>query len=189
MKVNVEEFKQYLASLDIDSEILPTTDMATIDQLDIPIGVDDQDRERRIIVMVDREEPEEDELEEEDAVHLVKFLGVMPVPVKEELLGETARMVSFINHVADVPGFLLTEPLSSVHFLYTLPCPGGQVEPIQFVASIGLVGSMVDLYQSQIEKVSTGEVTFDKILAGEVEIEDDFDDDDSEYDDDTTEDN
>ena len=184
MKVNVNDFREYLASLDIESEILPTSEIATVDQLDVPIGVDEQERDRRIIVMVDKEDNEDFDEDEADTVHLVKFLGVMPVEVKEELLGDTARMVSFVNHVADVPGFLLTEPLASVHFLYTLPCAGGQVDPIQFVASLGLVGSMVDMYQSQIESVAQGENTFAAVLAGEVDIEPDDEDDEDESSDD-----
>ncbi len=172
MKTEVNALKDYLASLDIESFVLPPSDLAAVEQLDIPIGVDEQNRQRRIIVMVDKEDSEEGLTEEEaaDAVHVVKFLGVMPIEVKKELVADVARMVCFVNHVADIPGFLMSEPLASVYFLYGLACPGGLVEPRQFVASLGLVGSMLDLYQPFIESVSIGKLSFEKVLAGEVEI-------------------
>lgn len=175
MKADVNSLQEYLASLDIESFILPASDLAAVDQLDIPIGADEQDRQRRIVVMVDKEQQEEgeepqDPEERADAVHIVKFLGVMPIEVKPELIGDVARMVCFLNHIADIPGFLLSEPLNSVYFLYGLACPGGEVDPKQFVSTLGLVGTMVDLYQPFIESVSTGRVSVEKVLAGEVEI-------------------
>ncbi len=172
MKTEINALKEYLASLDIESFVLPSSDLAAVEQLDIPIGMDELERPRRIIVMVDKEDPDEgiSEVEAADLVHIVKFLGVMPIEVKPEFVADTARMVCFINHVADMPGFLMSEPLASTYFLYGLPCPGGQVDPRQFVASLGLVGSMVDLYQPFIERVSKGELSFDKVLSGEIEV-------------------
>lgn len=173
MKTEVNAMKDYLASLDIESFVLPASDLAAVDQLDVPIGPDEKNRQRRVIVMVDKEQEDEEgrgEQAEADAVHVVKFLGVMPIEVKPELVADVARMVCFVNHVADIPGFLVSEPLASVYFLYGLPCPGGEVEPRQFVSSLGLVGTMVDLYQPFIEKVASGELSVDKVLAGEVEF-------------------
>jgi len=167
MKLEIQTLKQYLDSLDVASEILPRTDEALVEQLDIPLGVDEQDRPRRIIVMIEREDEEAEEQaeEDEDEVHLIKMLGILPIEVQQEHLGDTARMVSFVNHVADIPGFILSEPLASVHFLYGLACPNGEIEPEQFVATLGLVGTMMDLYQDQIENVAVGTTRFDDILS------------------------
>lgn len=174
MKLEIQTLKQYLDSLDVASEILPPADEAFVEQLDIPLGVDEQDRPRRIIVMIEREDEdaEEEAEEDEDEVHLIKMLGILPIEVDHQHLGDTARMVSFVNHVADIPGFILSEPLASVHFLYGLACPNGEVEPEQFVATLGLVGTMMDLFQDQIEKVATGTTRFEDIISAEPEDED-----------------
>lgn len=171
MKLEIQTLKQYLDSLDVASEVLPRTEEAYVEQLDIPLGVDEQDRPRRIIVMIERDDEGFEDEEEEDEVHLVKMLGILPIEVKEEHLGDTARMVSFINHVADIPGFILSEPLASVHFLYGLACPKGEIEPEQFVATLGLVGTMMDLYQDQLESVAVGNTRFDDILSAQPDLE------------------
>ncbi|MDP1835808.1 MAG: hypothetical protein Q8K75_07755 [Chlamydiales bacterium] len=176
MKADVNSLQEYLSSLDIESFVLPASDLAAVDQLDVPIGADEQNRQRRIVVMVDKEQTDEEEGEQQDdeekadAVHIVKFLGVMPIEVKPELVSDVARMVCFLNHIADIPGFLLSEPLTSVYFLYGLACPGGVIDPKQFVSTLGLVGTMVDLYQPFIENVSTGKTPVDKVIAGEIEM-------------------
>lgn len=169
MKVDVKQFQEYLASLDIESEVASATELSPVEQLEVHIGNDEEGRPRAIVVMIDK--GIESELEEEDAVHIVKYLGIMPLEIKKELVPDVARMVSYVNHVSDIPGFLVSEPLSSVYFLYGLACPGGVVEPRQFVSTLGIIGSLIDLYQPFIEKVSRGELSIDKVLSGEIEME------------------
>ncbi len=172
MQVDVRILQEYLASLDIESTLIPAGGQAVVDELEVPIGVDAENRERRVIIMADNPFKDEDasSKEEQDAVVILKYIGILPITVSPSLLGDLARLVCFLNHVSDIPGFLVSEPLASVYFLYSLPCPNGQIDPVQFVTILGLVSTQIDEFQPFIEQVAKGELSIDKVLSGEVEL-------------------
>ena len=167
IKLDIQAIIDYLSSLGITAEKGETVEGIDQEQLVVPLGVDANGQERAVVIVLQEPELEEGEVEQPDDIRLIKFIGVMVVQVVPDASNDVARLVSFLNHMVEFPGFIYTETMHSVNFLYGLPVVGQRIQGQQLVSVIGLIGSMIDLYQETIQQIASGKISFEQLLTQE----------------------
>ncbi len=165
INLDIQAITTYLSTLGIIAEKADSVEGIPQQQLVVPLGVDTNGQERAVVVVLQEPELEEGETEQPDDIRLIKFIGVMVVQVVPDANNDVARLVSFLNHMVEFPGFIYTETMHSVNFLYALPVMGTRLQGQQLVSIIGLIGSMIDLYQDTIQQIASGKVSFDQLLS------------------------
>lgn len=164
IELNVQAIADYLATLGITAEKGEPVEEIPQEQLVVPLGIDANGEDRAVVIVIQEPELEEGEVEQPDDIRLIKFIGVMVVQVVPDASADMARLISFLNHMVEFPGFIYTETMHSVNFLYALPVVGAGVQGQQLVSVIGLIGSMIDLYQDTIQQIGSGKVSFEDLL-------------------------
>ncbi len=164
VKLDIHAITEYLGSLGISAQKGETVEGVPQEQLVIPLGVDMNGEDRAVVLVLQEPELEEGEVETSDDIRLIKFIGIMSVQVVPDAATDVARLVSFLNHMVEFPGFIYTETMHSVNFLYALPVVGSGIQGQQLVSVIGLIGSMIDLYQETLQQIGSGKVSFEQLL-------------------------
>ena len=171
IKLDVTAIADYLSSLGIKAERAEKIKGVDQEQLVVPLGVDANGEDRAVVLVLQEPELEEGEVKQPDDIRLIKFIGIMSIQVVPDASFDMARLVSFLNHMVEFPGFIYTETMHSVNFLYGLPVVGAGVQGQQLVSVIGLIGSMIDLYQETIQQIGSGKVSFEQLLTQGMEDE------------------
>ncbi len=164
VKLDIKAITDYLALLGIVVERGEDTNGLVHYQLAVPLGVDAQGNERLVLLAWEDSKLIAENVDGAGDISLMKFIGMVSLEVIPEAVSDTARLISFLNHMIELPGFVYSETLRNVHFVYALPVVDLSIQGKQLVSVIGLIGSMLDLYQEMIQEVASGGTSFDKLL-------------------------
>lgn len=94
----------------------------------------------------------------------IQFETALPFPLSEVRAHDVGSFVFYLNRQLELPGFELDEGNSLVLYRYVLLAPDANIQPDLLKGLIGSITLTLDLFSEAIEKVSTGETTFNKIL-------------------------
>lgn len=105
--------------------------------------------------------------DEEFHYQFLHLFLVFPIEVQEKFFADTARLMSLLNKVAVVPGFILSETDKTCVFR-TLHLVSKEFKHIDFL--ISAIAHSVDIFRSAIEDVASGKKSL-KALLKEAESE------------------
>ncbi|MCH9613663.1 MAG: hypothetical protein SP1CHLAM54_06690 [Chlamydiia bacterium] len=105
--------------------------------------------------------------DEEFHYQFLHLFLVFPTAVEEKHFGDTARLMSLLNKVAVVPGFILSETDKTCVFR-AIHLISKEFKHVDFLVSA--IAHSVDIFASAIEEVATGKKSL-KALLKEAESE------------------
>jgi len=77
---------------------------------------------------------------------------------------ETSSLLHFINHLLELPGFEFDEIENKLNYRYVLLSTRPSEAPYLYISILGIIMMVLDMFEETIEKVATGEMTFNEIL-------------------------
>lgn len=87
---------------------------------------------------------------------IIHLFSPYPFLVKEEAVGEMARLMMFLNKGLDTPGFGLDESSKLAFFRYGVLTYNGQQSAQLLMAIIGMIRLLMDTFTDQVEAVAGG---------------------------------
>lgn len=94
----------------------------------------------------------------------VQFETALPFALSNIRSHEVGSFLFFLNRQLELPGFEIDEGNSLILYRYVLLTPETHIQPDLLKGLIGSITLTIDLFSEAIEKVSTGETTFNEIL-------------------------
>ena len=104
------------------------------------------------------------------AYFLIQFRYQFPFPVKQGCSLEVSSLLLFLNHLLELPGLEISELEDALFYRYVLFYGEKRIHPEMFMAIIGVIGLILELFTESIEKVATGELTFNDLLEKVLEL-------------------
>lgn len=153
----LEKIFDYLSKTGFDCHMEKATDDVPYDLVHVVIG-----EEAVLQLRLDDERmPVGLECDEEFHYQFLHFFMVFPTQVEEKYFGDTARLMSLINKVAVVPGFILSETDKTCVFR-TLHLVSKEMKHIDFLVSA--IAHIVDVFGSAVDEVATGKKSLKALL-------------------------
>lgn len=100
----------------------------------------------------------------------VQFEVSFPFKVVEEALQDTSSLLLFINRMIDLPGLELDELNNRLFYRYVCLSPRLQEDSFLYISILGLIMMVLDLFTETIEKIASGQATFNQLLEQMIEI-------------------
>lgn len=94
----------------------------------------------------------------------VQFQILLPFPVRNEAVFEVASLLHLINHMIELPGFELDELNNQISYRYVLLTGRPEDTPALYISILGIILMTLDLFTEVIEKMASGDSTFNQLL-------------------------
>lgn len=101
---------------------------------------------------------------------LVQFRYQFPFKITPGTASEVSSLLLFLNHLLELPGLELSELEDAIFYRYVLFYGEKRIHTDMFLAIIGVIGLILELFHESIEKLATGELTFNDLLEKVLEI-------------------
>lgn len=105
---------------------------------------------------------------------LIQFRYQFPFKIEPSTALEVSSLLLFLNHLMELPGLELSELEEAIFYRYVLFYGEKRIHTDMFLAIIGVIGLILELFTESIEKVATGELTFNDLLEKVLEISKQF---------------
>ncbi len=168
MKVNVHAIQAFLESQKMSCVSIPKSQELPFDQILLPLGVDEQGRDLVLgIKFIEEELSSTQELfsleKGMSKFFNIQFNYLLPFTIKDEYVGEVARLILLLNHSFGLPGFELSEIDHAIYFRNVL-LVGEEIEEMMVMMVIGNILANVDAFSSSIEAVATGKMSLTDVI-------------------------
>lgn len=100
----------------------------------------------------------------------VQFQTTFPFLMKDNAVFEVGSLLHFINHVVELPGFEMDELDNKIFYRYVLLSSRPDTNPTLYFSILGLIMMLLDLFTEAIEKLATGEASFNEMLEQMIEL-------------------
>jgi hypothetical protein len=101
---------------------------------------------------------------------LLQIVAYLPYQLPEKTLGETARLLHFLNKEMDVPGFGLDEKQHLIFYRVVLPCLDDKIETRLFNLSLGAARVACDSFMRTIVLIVSGAMNVTTLMKeGEID--------------------
>lgn len=159
----LKDLEAALKNENYDSHFLEPMDEFPYERLLAFLGVDYKKREKILEVTLQQQEFAEGDSHAPGYVRL-QFQSTLPFDVNELFTSQVASLLLFLNHLLELPGFEMSEVDSKVRYRYVLLTDSQGVDAKVCFAIIGIIILILDLFTETIEKVASGEMTFNELL-------------------------
>lgn len=126
------------------------------------IGNDAKQRDRSLEITMQEQIPGSKEVDV--PYYRIQFETALPFPLSDLRSPEVGSFLFFLNRQLELPGFEIDEGNSLILYRYVLLTPEAHIQPNLLKGLIGSITLTLDLFSEAIEKVSSGEITFNEIL-------------------------
>ena len=104
-------------------------------------------------------------LPDDDGVHFLQYFVALPYAIKQERLGDLARLINRINATSPLIGFGLIEDLPLACFRCVVPCPNRTLDTTILSHTLYVVLYIIDQLGAIVEAVGGGTVTLADAVA------------------------
>lgn len=168
MKADIYDIQNFLEKQEMQCVPVPKNNDIPFDQLYIPMGVDEKGRELLLQMKIVEEDLSESyRLYDIDSPQLkfnqIHFFLALPFAVKDECVGEVARLILLLNKSFGLPGFEFSEVDRLIYFRSVLMV-AEKLEELILIAAIGNLMTYVDTFSQTLESVAEGKRTFEGII-------------------------
>lgn len=94
----------------------------------------------------------------------IQFEYSFPFTIHEDHMADVASLLLFINHMIDMPGLEMDELNNKVLYRYVFLTSQVNEEAFLLVSILGTIMMILDLYTEAIEKIASGQKTFNQLL-------------------------
>lgn len=166
----LKDLEKILRSEDVDSAIFEASEEAPYNRLLIFLGSDYQNREKTLELIVQQQELAEQLFEkpakkQKNGIFFrCQFQLTFPFEIQEFALQQTASLLLFLNRHLELPGLEMSEIDNRLFYRYVLLT--GEASPNRklFLAIIGIIMMISELYTETIERIASGKTTFNELL-------------------------
>lgn len=156
-----------LTSEKVDNTFIAASEAQPTPMLAAYVGNDYKNRERSVAIFAQPQTLKlapNKLLNKEGTYIRVQFQLVFPFQTTDQTASDTATVLHFINRVLELPGFEMDELQNRVLYRYVwlTDYPGNDSTLI--ISILGLIAMTLDLFTESIEKIASGESTFNELL-------------------------
>lgn len=160
----------YEADIQVDTQQVYT--IFKINQKEYPLflRIFDEGHLLQVLVFIPSHlEPNEDFALEKESLSLQSEKSKSPQ--QQAILVDVARLLHLLNKELDIPGFGMDEMAGVIFYRLMLPTPKKKIESELLLAFLKTTEHVCQMFSTPIEAVSSGQMTFDKILEKAKEME------------------
>lgn len=166
-------FEKTLREEEYDCSLVEATDTVPYERLITFIGLDEKERERILEVTVLKQEffkgLVEGEKEGSDFFR-VQFQVFFPFNIEPSASNQVASLICYLNRLVELPGFDMDEINLQVSYRYVFLYGEKGFNKKLFTSLVGFIMLTIELFGATLEKVATGETTFNQLLEQIIEI-------------------
>ena len=168
IKVNARAIQTFLESEDMPCVQEPKSKEWPFEQLFVPMGVDEQGRDLLLHIKILEEDLSENSeslsLKKESLhFHNIQFHLALPFQIKDDCVGDIARLILLLNRSFGIPGLEMSE-LDRIVYFRSAILAGQEIEEAILLSVIGNIVIQMDVFSSSLETVGTGKQTFVEMM-------------------------
>lgn len=169
----LKQFEKTLNDEEFDCSLVDPSEEVPYERLLIFLGMDEKERERILEVTALKQELVQGmdliESDEPDFFRVQLQIG-FPFKIKPNCCAQVGSLVCYLNRLIELPGFEMNEIDLQVSYRYVLMYGEGKFNKKLFISLVGIIMLFIELFENTIERVSSGEITFNEILEQIVQI-------------------
>lgn len=163
----LKQFQKALKDEEYDCSLVEATDVIPYERLLVFLGVDDKERERILEITALRQEFFKELIPGES--HEPEFFRVqyqigLPFKIKLDACVQVSSFICYLNRLIELPGFEMDEINLQLSYRYVLMYGEEKFNKKLFLSIVGLTLLVLELFGSSLEKVASGETTFNELL-------------------------
>lgn len=169
----LKNFQEMLKTEEYDCVLIERTEENPYDRLLVFLGLDEKDREKILEITALKQEliPGAGlSGEKEPAFFRVQFQVGFPFSMLPESSTQVSSLVCYLNRLIELPGFEMNEIDLQLFYRYVLLYGEEKFNKKLFASIVGMIMLTTELFGSTLEKLSSGEMTFNAILEQIIEI-------------------
>lgn len=160
IKSDIKSIQEFLEKQGMKCVYTPSSDISPFDQLYVPMGVDDQQRDLLLQIRVIEEDLAEAQQlfklpSKPSKHHIVQLYCGLPFAVKPEHAGDVARLILLLNKSFGLPGFEFSEVDNLVYFRHVILAVE-QLDELILMIIIGNMMRYIDTFSLPLERVGVG---------------------------------
>lgn len=159
MNLSLNNIKKILDENDLDCDVVKISDEDFDTRLLVFLNLDNKDRPRSLEITLLNQD-----LLPENFCNL-QFMVILPICSEDHTVADTARAISFINRNIALPGFEFDEIEGHILYRYVvLTDTTTTINENYILGIIGNIMSSLDIFGDTIDKITSGEKTFNEML-------------------------
>lgn len=147
----------------VDHAFIEPTAEIEYPRLIVFMGNDYQNRER-ILTITAQEQPLAGSSKHKESYVRVQFQITLPFQMQDKAVFEIGSLLHLINHMMELPGFEMDELENKLFYRYVLLGTTPDKNPSVYISILGIILMILDLFTEPIEKIATGQSTFNDLL-------------------------
>ena len=165
MKLHLPSIQKYFEESGFIVHMESATEDTPFDQLFLSLGHDEEMRDLSVQVrLFDQVLPEGAYRQELSHPRFLDFFSVLPFLVEESAFSSVARLVSLVNKVTLLPGFMLSETDHLLYYRYIYPSLGEEILPSNLEMIISSMIYQLETFAEPLEQAARGTKTYEEIV-------------------------
>jgi len=166
VKLHLTAIQTFFNESGFETHLEPASEETPFDQLFVSLGRDEEMRDLTLQVrLYDQILPDGANRNELSHPRFLDFFLVLPFEVEEKAIAASARMVSLVNKVTLLPGFMLSETDHLLYYRYIYPSLGEEILPSNVEMILSTILYQMETFAKPLEEVSRGTKTYEAIVA------------------------
>lgn len=166
MKLHLTAIQTFFSDSGFETHIEAASEETPFDQLFVSLGRDEEMRDLTMqIRLYDQILPEGAHRNELSHPRFLDFFLVLPFEVEEKAIPAAARMVSLVNKVTLLPGFMLSETDHLLYYRYIYPSLSEEILPANLEMILSSVLYQLETFAKPLEEVAQAHKTYEEIVA------------------------
>lgn len=169
----LRNFEKILQNNDFEASLIEANDDFPFDQLLLYLGADYKNREQILQITAQVQELAQDVLKQKDIPGRylrVQFQFTFPFKFLDETFRDTASLAFFLNRTFEMPGIEINEADNQIIYRYVLLAGDKELDEKLWLAILGIIMLILELFTETIELVAAGKKSFNKILEEVIDL-------------------
>lgn len=165
MKLHLTNIQSFFTHSGFESYLELASEEAPFDQLFVSIGRDEDMRDLTLQVrLYDQALPAKARPSKISHPRFLDFFLVLPFEVEDATISATARMISLINKITFLPGFMLSETDCLLYYRYIYPNLGEEILSSNIDMIFRSILYQMETFTNPLEEVAQGIKTYEDVL-------------------------
>jgi len=166
VKLHLTAIQKFFSDLGFETYLETATEETSFDQLFVSIGEDEEMRDLTLQVrLFDQILPEGVHRNALSHPRFLDFFIVLPFEVEEKAIPAAARMVSLINKVTLLPGFMLSETDYLLYYRYIYPSLGEEILSSNIEMILRTIIYQMETFSTPLEDVAEGSKSYEEVVS------------------------
>lgn len=163
--------QEMLLEEQLDCALIEANEEVPFDCILIYLGLDGKQRERTLQIVAQEQIFTQDIPEKfkgKAGYYRIQFMAKFPFSYEDKVTHDISSTLLFINRLLELPGLELSEFENQISYRYVLLSNADISKPL-LLSIVGNIMLLLDGFGESIEKIATGEATFNNLLEQVIE--------------------